>query len=81
MADFTDKDVNAWTQAVRVDGLANKQLPDALARLERIEEKLATPAPVAVDASAVAAALAGNTAFLSALAKAVNDDAAARLAS
>jgi hypothetical protein len=33
-----------------------------------------------VDAAAVAAALAGNAEFLDALAKAVNDDAAKRLA-
>jgi hypothetical protein len=37
------------------------------------------PQPVQVDAAAVAAALAGNGAFLSSLAKAVNDDASARL--
>jgi hypothetical protein len=39
----------------------------------------ANPAPVAVDADAVAAALVANTEFLAALAKAVNDDAARRL--
>lgn len=52
----------------------NRQLNDILAALK-------SPAPLAVDASAVAAALAADATFLAALAKAVNDDAAARLAS
>ena len=42
--------------------------------------KAAEPVPVTVDADAVAAALAGNAAFLVALAKAVNDDLHARTA-
>ncbi len=46
--------------------------------LKRIEDKVAAPAPVTVDAAAVAAALAGNTAFLAAIAKAVADETARR---
>lgn len=49
--------------------------------VKNIQAKIATPTPVQVDASAVAAALAGNATFLAALAKAVNDDAARRLQS
>ena len=49
-------------------------------RVEAIEAAVAAVVAPQVDASAVAAALAGNAAFLAALATAVNDDAARRLA-
>lgn len=45
------------------------------AAVAEIKAAQAAPVPVAVDAAAVAAALAGNAEFLSAVAKAVNDDA------
>lgn len=48
--------------------------------LNAIKAAVTAPTPVQVDATAVATALAGNQNFLKALAKAVNDDAAARLA-
>lgn len=48
--------------------------------LNAIKEAVTAPTPVTVDATAVATALAGSQDFLKALAKAVNDDAAARLA-
>jgi hypothetical protein len=51
-----------------------------VADVAEIKQKIATPVPVSVDAAAVAAALAGNAEFLSAVAKAVNDDAHARSA-
>lgn len=47
--------------------------------LARVEQAIKTPTPVTVDRTALAAALQEPT-FLQALAKAVNDDAAARLA-
>lgn len=49
-------------------------------RVEAIVAGLAAVTAPQVDAAAVAAALAGDAGFLAALAKAVNDDAAARLA-
>jgi hypothetical protein len=52
----------------------------AVTVLNEIKAAVSKPAPVTVDADAVAAALAGNTAFLAALAKAVNDDLHARTA-
>lgn len=50
------------------------------AELDQVLAQLATPVPVEVDADAVAAALVANEEFLAALAKAVNDDEAARMA-
>lgn len=49
------------------------------ANAKKAADALAAPAPVQVDATAVANALAGNADFLKALARAVNDDAAHRL--
>jgi hypothetical protein len=54
---------------------------DANAKADQILADLANPVPVEVDASAVAAALAADATFLAAIAKAVNDEAARRLAS
>lgn len=56
--------------------LMNKVVADVAA----IKAAQAAPAQVSVDAADVAAALAGNAEFLSAVAKAVNDDAHARSA-
>ena len=90
--DMALSDVDAQALIYRVHAMVN-DLPTVVggptageenklhAHLAEIDTKLTTPTPVTVDAAAVAAALAGNTAFLTALAKAVNDDAAARLAS
>ncbi|MGI5144783.1 hypothetical protein ACQEVC_45450 [Plantactinospora sp. CA-294935] len=50
-------------------------------KADELLNRTAAPRPVAVDASAVAVALAGNTTFIGALAKAVNDDAAKRMQS
>ena len=62
----------------RLYGVDAVQLP----ALAKAVAAISTASPaVNVDAGAVAAALADNTAFLAALAKAVNDDAAARLKS
>jgi hypothetical protein len=63
---------------VSVDTL---EIPNQLvAAIRDIQAKLAAPTPVAVDAGAVATALAGNAAFLAALATAVNDEAHRRSA-
>lgn len=75
---------NAWP-TVKLDsngdGKPDQDYPVPLTKLlKTIDAKASAPAPVEVDAEAVAAALASNTEFLAALAKAVNDDAAARLA-
>ena len=48
--------------------------PTAPGEVNQLAAALAKPTPVSVDAAAVAAALAGNAAFLASLAKAVNDD-------
>jgi hypothetical protein len=50
----------------------------AVTVLNEIKAAVTSPVPVTVDADAVAAALAGNAAFLAAVAKAVNDDASKR---
>jgi hypothetical protein len=75
---------NAWDTVkldTNNDGTADQTFPVPLtALLKAMDAKLTDPVPVEVDAEAVAAALAADTAFLAALAKAVNDDAAARLA-
>ena len=63
------------------DGKVDQDFPVPLtAAIHDIQAKLANPVPVEVDADAVADALAANAEFLTALAKAVNDDAANRLA-
>lgn len=51
-----------------------------LGTLADLAAKVATPQPVQVDATAVASALAANTDFVKAIAKAVNDDVEARMA-
>ena len=61
-------------------GQAYQLLNKVVADVAAIKAAQAAPAPVNVDAAAVAAALAGNAEFLSAVAKAVNDDAHARSA-
>lgn len=75
---------NAWPTVkldTTGDGKVDTAFPVPLtARLDAIDAKLADPVPVEVDAAAVAAALIADPTFLPALAKAVNDDAAARLA-
>lgn len=70
---------------VRMNPTYTVTLPDKSTRTEtnalvQAVQALQAPAPVQVDATAVADALAGNTAFLAALAKAVNDDLHARTA-
>ena len=61
-------------------GQAYKLINQIVADVAEIKATQSAPAAVSVDASAVAAALAGNTEFLAAVAKAVNDDAHARSA-
>jgi hypothetical protein len=88
--DMALSDVDAQALIYRVHAMVN-DLPAVVGgpttgeenklhtHLTAIDKALATPA-VAVDAAAVAAALAGNTAFLDALAKAVVDEEHSRLA-
>jgi hypothetical protein len=68
------KGVQAQDRLYGVDGV---QLPALAAAIKAV----GTGTAVNVDAGAVATALASNQAFLAALAKAVNDDAAKRLQS
>ncbi|SCL32979.1 hypothetical protein GA0070616_4604 [Micromonospora nigra] len=71
--------------AVGRDHAANAQpvmhptLTSLAAQLDEVQAQLRQPAPVVVDAAQVAAALAGDEGFRSALAQAVNDDHARRM--
>lgn len=92
--DFGTSDTNAWQQANRVEALLDMKDVDSTtakpagesnalaAALKDIQAKVAglsVPAPAPVDPAALKAALL-DPEVLAGLAKAVNDDAAARLA-
>ncbi len=66
----------------RQAALAAEATQAAVAQVQKaLQDAPKASAPVAVDAAAVAASLAQNPQFLASMAKAVNDDAAARMAS
>jgi hypothetical protein len=66
----------------RQAALAAEATKAAVAQVQKaLQDAPKASAPVAVDAAAVAASLAQNPQFLASMAKAVNDDAAARMAS
>ncbi|MFG3710120.1 hypothetical protein [Micromonospora sp. NPDC047730] len=78
--DGSDPAYKVLNRAATMAAQAAADASVAKAGVARLEAKVAAPAPVTVDASAVANALAGNAAFVEALAKAVADEQARRMA-
>lgn len=68
-------------QALRAAQRVEDKVNGIGAAVKALDAKVSAPTPVTVDAAAVATALAGNPAFLAAIVKAVNDDAASRMKS